>query len=428
MIALIFLFLLLASFIFLSFPIAFAIGIASLIVMELLGIPVSVAITHTFRGIDSFPLMAIPFFILAGEIMGKARVVEQIINFANSMVGGLRGGLGHVNVVGSMIFAGISGSGVADASAIGSITIPSMIKQGYGKDFSVAVNSTAATIGPIIPPSIPMILWGTLTGSSIGALFLGGIIPGLLIGFGLMAMNYVICLKRGYDFRYGKFSLKRVFVTFFQSLGALIMPGIIIGGIISGIFTATEAGVVAVIYGFLFGTLITRALKLHDIPRLIINAATLSAVVMYIIAMVMIFSNILARLRFMEIFTNKVLSLTQDPTLAVFLIILLLLFLGCFIDPTALIVMFAPTLSAFGERMGYHPIHFGVLMVIVMLIGAVTPPVGSMLFVSLGIAKIPLEESVVVLYPFIAVLVIVALIVMFVPPAATWIPTLILGG
>ena len=427
MIIVILLFFLLASFIFISFPIAFAIGIASLIIMQILNIPVSAAIVHTFGGIDSFAMMAIPFFILAGEIMGQAQVVEQIVNLANALVGGLRGGLGHVNVIGSMIFAGISGSGVADASAIGSITIPSMIKQGYGKDFSVAINSCAATIGPIIPPSIPMILWGTLTGNSIGALFLGGVLPGFLIGFGLMTMNHIICLKRGYFFKQGSFSFKRMVVTFLRSIGALIMPFIIIGGIISGIFTATEAGVVAVVYGFLFGTLITRTLKLHHIPNLLINSATTSAMVMYIIAMCMIFSNILSRLRFQELAIAQILSITHNPTLAVILVIILLLFLGCFIDPTALIIMFATTLAALGNQLGYHPIHFGVMIIIVMLIGAVTPPVGSMLFVSLGIAKIPLEESAGVLYPFIAVLVVVAFIVLLVPQTVTWIPGLVFG-
>jgi C4-dicarboxylate transporter DctM subunit len=421
------LFALMTFFICVSFPIAFAIGIASLIIMHYLGIPVTAAITHAFGGIDSFSLMAIPFFILAGEIMGKARVVEQIVGFANSLVGGLRGGLGHVNVIGSMIFAGISGSGVADASAIGSITIPSMIKQGYGKDFSVAINSCAATIGPIIPPSIPMILWGTLTGTSIGALFLGGVIPGFIVGFGLMGTNSLMCRRRGYDFRQEHFSFTHVCWTFLRSFGALIMPLIIIGGIVFGVFTATEAGVVAVVYGIVFGFLVTRSLNLRHIPTLLINSATASAVVMYIIAMAMIFSDLLTRLHFQEMVLAKILSITQSPTLAILLVIAVLLFLGCFIDPTALIIMFAPTLAGLGRQLGYEPIHFGVLMVIVMLIGAVTPPVGSMLYVSMGIARIQLEDCFAILYPFIVVLVVAAMIVLFVPPTVTWLPTVVFG-
>lgn len=420
------LFVLLASLIFISYPIAFAIGIASIIVMQLLDLPMSMAITQTFGGIDSFSLMAIPFFILAGQIMGKARIVEQIVDFANSLVGRLRGGLGHVNILASMIFSGVSGSGVADASAIGSLLIPSMVKQGYAKDFSVAVTASSATIGPIIPPSIPLILYGILTRQSIGRLFLGGVIPGLLIGFGLMGMNYLVCVKRNYIFRQEKTSVKGIIVSFFRSSGALIMPVIIVGGITSGIFTATEAGVIAVVYGFLFGMLVTRALKFHHIPKVLVDSATTAAIVMYIIAMATIFSNILSRLRFQHIVVTNLLNFTGDPTLAVLLIIGFLLFLGLFIDPTAVIVMFAPTLAGAGAKLGYDPIHFGVLMIVVMLIGAVTPPVGSMLFISCGIARISIEESFIVLIPFIVVLIFVALVVLFIPQTALWLPRIFL--
>lgn len=420
------LFVLLASLIFISYPIAFAIGIASIIVMQLLDLPMSMAITQTFGGIDSFSLMAIPFFILAGQIMGKARIVEQIVDFANSLVGRLRGGLGHVNILASMIFSGVSGSGVADASAIGSLLIPSMVKQGYAKDFSVAVTASSATIGPIIPPSIPLILYGILTRQSIGRLFLGGVIPGLLIGFGLMGMNYLVCVKRNYIFRQEKTSVKGIIVSFFRSSGALIMPVIIVGGITSGIFTATEAGVIAVVYGFFFGMLVTRALKFHHIPKVLVDSATTAAIVMYIIAMATIFSNILSRLRFQHIVVTNLLNFTGDPTLAVLLIIGFLLFLGLFIDPTAVIVMFAPTLAGAGAKLGYDPIHFGVLMIVVMLIGAVTPPVGSMLFISCGIARISIEESFIVLIPFIVVLIFVALVVLFIPQTALWLPRIFL--
>jgi C4-dicarboxylate transporter DctM subunit len=385
----------------------------------------SVAITHTFGGMDSFPMMALPFFILAGEIMGKAGIVAQIVNFANSIVGSLRGGLGHVNIVGSMIFAGISGSGVADASAIGSITIPAMTKQGYGKDVAVAINSCAATIGPIIPPSIPMIIWGTLTGESIGALFLGGLIPGLLIGFGLMAMNYIVCRKRGYDFRGEHFNVKNMLLNFYRSIGALIMPIIIVGGIVSGIFTATEAGIVAVMYGFFFGTLISRTLKLRDLPSLLINSAVTTGIVMYIIALSSVFAHLLSRLQFQETFLTYILGIAGgSATMVVVYIIILLLLLGIPIEPPPIIIMFAPTLAEVGNKLGYHPIHFGVLMVIVILIGAVTPPVGGMLFVSLGIAKLPLDKVGSVLWPFIAVLVAVCIIILFVPQTVTWVPSL----
>ena len=413
-------------FIVLGFPIAFAIGIASLIVMIIMDIPISTAITQTFAGIDSFSLMAIPFFILAGRIMGEARIVRQIVDFANALVGRLRGGLGHVEIVASMIFSGVSGSGVADASAIGSLMIPAMVDEGYDKDFSVAVTATASTIGPIIPPSIPLVLYAILTRQSIGRLFLGGIVPGLVIGFGLMVMNYFMCVKRGYVFKHKRSSQKGLLKTAFESVGALIMPLVIIGGIVSGLFTATEAGVVAVMYGLFFGLVITRTIKFKRIPKVLIDSATTAAMVMFIIAMATVFSNILSRLGFQQIVVDGILGITQNPTLAVLLVISFLLVLGLFIDPTAVIVMFAPTLAKLGASLGYDAVHFGVLMIIVILIGAVTPPVGSMLFISCSIAKISIEESFVILLPFLLVLLLVALLVLFVPQTVLWIPGLFL--
>lgn len=417
------LFVLLTLLIILGYPIAFTIGMSSLIVMQLLELPISLAITKTFGGIDSFTLMAIPFFILAGQIMEKAKIIEKIVDFANIIVGRVRGGLGHVNIIASMIFSGVSGSGVADASAIGSLLIPSMVKQGYDSDFSVAVTATSATIGPVIPPSIPLIMYGIFARQSIGSLFLGGIIPGLLIGLGLMLMNHFICLKRGYEFRQERGTVKGLFKTAYHSFGALIMPVIIIGGIVSGMFTATEAGVVAVVYGFFFGIIFTRALKLKHIPEILIKSARISAMVMYIIAMATLFSHILSRLHFQKIIIAEILKITEDPILVVLLVMVFLIFLGLFIDPTAMIIMFTPTLARLGEQLGYNPIHFGVFIIIVMLIGAVTPPVGSMLFVSCSIAKITIEESIVVLLPFISILVLVALLVLFIPKTVLLIPS-----
>jgi len=426
---LILLFALLALLIFIGCPIAFAIGIASLIVMQILGLSMNLAIIKIFGGIDSFTLMAIPFFILAGQIMEKAKIIEKIIVFANSIVGRLRGGLGHANIIASMVFSGISGSGVADTSAIGSLLIPSMVKQGYDSDFSVAVTCTSSTIGPIIPPSIPLVMYGILTRQSIGSLFLGGVIPGLLVGFGLMAMNHLMCLKRGYEFRQEKrVTVKGVFKAAYGSFGALIMPSIILGGIVFGIFTATEAGAVAVVYGFLFGTIVTRTLKLKDIPEILIKSAKISAMVMYIVVMSILFSHILSRLYFQQIIIAEILKISDVPIIIVFTIMVFLIFLGCFVDPTAMIILFAPTLAQLGEQLGYNPIHFGLFIVIVMLIGAVTPPVGSMLFVACSIAKISIQESVGALPPFILILVLVSLLVLFIPNIVLLLPNFFYGN
>ena len=418
------LFVLLACCIFFSIPIAFSMALTSLIGLVSLEIPLKTAITQAFQGVDSFTLMAVPFFILAGNIMGKGGIIGQIINFSNALVGNVRGGLAHVNIVSSMIFSGVSGSGVADSSAIGSMLIPSMVKQGYDKDFSVVVTCTSSTIGPIIPPSIPFVLYGIYTRQSIGRLFLGGVIPGLMIGLGLMLMVHLVCLKRQYDFRQGRASIQKIIAAFFNSIGALIMPFIIIFGIISGVFTATEAGAVAVVYGLLFGLFVTRDLTLKDLPKILIDSAVMTATVMLIVSMATILSNILARLSFQDMMINSILSITDSPILSALLVMVLLLFLGLFIDATVVLIMFAPILSRLGQQLGFDPIHFGVLMVIVMLIGSITPPVGSMLFVACSIANISIEETFKILLPFFFVLVGVALITLFFPPVATFIPNL----
>ncbi len=417
---------LLLLLIFFAIPIGFAIGITSLIMMQGLGLPPSLAITQLFTGLDSFTLMAIPFFILAGDIMGEAGIVTSFVNFANLLVGRLRGGLGHVDIVSCMIISGVSGSGVADCSAIGSMLIPAMKKHGYHMDFAVVVTCCAATVGPIIPPSIPMVVWGVVTSESIGELFLGGVIPGILVGLALMAMNYLVCLKRGYDFR-GELARPKGKVTVMaivETVGALIMPLIIVGGIVFGAFTATEAGVVAVLYGVAFGVFVTKALKFRMIPKILINSATTTALVMLIVGMAMVFSNVLVRLQFQTVVINTIKSMASTPTMVTLLVMAFLLFLGCFIDTTVMVIMLGPTLAKLGNELGYDPIHYGVFILMVMIIGAVTPPVGSMLFVACSIGRLPIEKTLGLLYPFVAVLIAVTLLVLFVPELVLWVPSL----
>jgi tripartite ATP-independent transporter DctM subunit len=291
-------FALLIVLVFLGLPIFISFIITSIAAVLVLGIPLSVISVKTFGGIDSFSLMAIPFFILAGNIMMEAEITDKIINFANALVGRLKGGLGHVSIVSSMIFAGIQGSGVADASAIGSIMIPSMIKQGYGKDYAAAIIGSAATIGPIIPPSIAMIMYAYYTELSVGKLFLGGFVPGVLIGIGLMIVNAILFRKRKYDFELPRKTFKEVLVTTYHSIGALIMPMIIVFGIVGGIFTPTESGIAATVYGLLYGLLISKKLTLKKLGRAIVDAAQTTAGVMIILAVAGVFSNILTRLRF----------------------------------------------------------------------------------------------------------------------------------
>jgi C4-dicarboxylate transporter DctM subunit len=408
-------FLVLILFIFLGFPVFIATILTSLVFIVAMDIPFTVVIIRIFGGIDSFALMAIPFFITAGNIMMETGITDRIVAFANSLVGQFKGGLGHVNIVSSMLFAGIQGSGAADASAIGSVLIPAMEKQGYDKDYAVAVTASSATIGPIIPPSIAMLMYSYYTELSVGKLFIGGFIPGVLIGLGLMAVHAIYYRIRGYNIPVTRFSVQRVLKEGLASLGALIMPLIILFGIVFGIVTPTESGIAATVYGLFYGFFISKKLTWRKIPRILIASATTTAVVMITLSMAGVLSNVLVRMNFQRTVVELVVHTIQDKYLASLLITLILLIIGCFVDPAVMIPMFASTLMAAGTAMGFDPIHFGVFMVIVMQIGAITPPVGTFLFISCSIAKIPLEDSVKAMIPFTLVIIGVTILVLFIP-------------
>jgi len=408
-------FFMLISLIFLGLPVFLATLITSLTFLAILEIPFSVAIIKVFGGIDSFCLMAIPFFILAGNIMMESKITEKIVGFSNSIVGQFKGGMGHVNIVSSMLFAGIQGSGAADASAIGSVMIPSMLKQGYDKDYAVAVTASSSTIGPIIPPSIAMIMYAYYTELSVGKLFLGGLVPGVLIGFGLMAVHAIYYRVRKYDFSTTKFELRNFLKTFSQSVFALVMPLIILFGIVLGVFTPTESGIIASLYGLVYGFCISRELTLKKLPKILIDSATTTAVVMITITMAGVLGNILVRLNFQRRLIQFAVDSIGNPYMASLLIMMFLLILGCFLDPPVLIAMFAAPALAAGRTLGFDPIHFGVFIVITMQVGAITPPVGAFLFICSSIAKIPLEQSVRALMPFFLMILVITIMVLFIP-------------
>jgi tripartite ATP-independent transporter DctM subunit len=408
-------FVMLIGLIFAGVPVFLASLLTSIVAMIALELPFSIIIIRVFGGIDSFSLMAIPFFILAGNIMMEAKITDKIVGFSNAMVGQFRGGLGHVNIVSSMLFAGIQGSGAADASAIGSVLIPSMTKQGYDKDYAVAVTTSSSAIGPIIPPSIAMIMYAYYTELSVGRLFLGGLIPGILVGLGLMMVHAVFYRIRKYDFPTTPFSAKYLLKTMAQSSLALIMPFIILFGIVFGVFTPTESGIIACLYGLLYGFLFSRELSIKKMPKILIDSATMTAVVMITIAMAGILGNILVRLHFQNTIIRFAVDSIGNRYLASLLIMLFLLILGCFLDPPVLIAMFAAPVLAAGTAMGFDPIHFGVFMVIAMQLGAITPPVGAFLFISSCIAEIPLEQSIKALMPFFIVMLLVTILVLFIP-------------
>lgn len=421
-----FLFLAFGVFLISGMPIVFGIGASSLVALFVNGeIPFSIVVTKIFGGMDSFPLMAIPFFILAGEIMNRSGITERIVEFSNDLVGHFRGGLAHVNILANMILAGVSGSCVADCSATGTLLIPAMVKKGYPVEFSVCLTACASTMGPIIPPSILMILYGSLTGVSIGALFLGGVIPGIIIGLSLMLVVILLCRARGFGAPMEGGSLRHLGVSLKRAIWALLVPVIILGGILSGAFTATEAGIVAVVYSLVVGLFILRSLRPGQLLGILVDSAVTAGMVMLVIGVASVFGYLLTRWHFPDIVLGFLQSFSTTPAVIVAEIMLFLIVLGGFVDVTPMLIMFGPALAAIGGRLGYDPVHFGVLMVMTALIGAVTPPVATLLFVSCGIARIPLSRIVRPVWIFVLPLVAVAFLTAFVPPLVTMIPRLI---
>jgi len=377
-----------------------------------------------FTGVDSFPFMAIPFFILAGDLMNAAKITDKLVAFADLIVGRLRGGLAHVNIVTNMFFAGVSGSAVADCSAIGSFLIPMMKEKGFDSDFSAAVTSSASVMGPIIPPSIPMVIYGLITGTSVGALFLSGFVPGVLIGFGLMGVAFFMARKRGYPTRTRRLSLHEIRRTVLFALVPLFMPVIILGGILGGIFTATEASAVAVAYALFIGFFVYRTLGLKVLPEIFISAAKTTGVVFLAIACSNIFNWALVIEGMPQTMAALAKQYIHSTWVLLIAINILLLFLGCLMDATAIMLITVPTLIAITNQFGISPIQFGCIVVINLMIGLITPPFGLCLFIGCGIARISLETLVKAIWPFIIVEVVILFLVTYVEPLSMFIPRL----
>ena len=412
-------------FIFLGFPIFMSLLITGIIFILADGNSMQLTIIKMFGSINSLSLLAIPFFVTAGNIIMRAKITDKLVNFANAAVGFLPGGLGHVNVMTSMIFGGIQGSGAADAAAIGGMLIPAMEKQGYDKDYSVAVTAGSSMLSPIIPPSICFILYAYYTEMPVGRLFMGGLVPGIIIGLLMMGVVYMEYRQRHYDIPRTKFSLKNLCVTALHSFGALLMPLIILSGICFGIVTPTESGVLAVLYGLFYGFFISRSLKLRDLPSILVDSAITTAVVYMTIAGAGVLSNVLVRLHFQTEVQNFAINVLQNPALVVLFLIAVFMILGMFLDPTVIIAMFATTVFQIGKSLGFDPILFGVVMTIIMQLGAITPPVGTFLFISCGVAKLPIEKAVKPLLPYIAVVLIVTVLALVFPGIVTGLPSLI---
>ncbi len=413
----------------LRIPITFALASVSILTAMYLNIPLMAIVQQMVQGVRSFSLLAIPFFILAGEMMGQGGIARKLIDFANILVGRVRGGLAMVNVVESMFFGGISGSAVADVASTGTIMIPMMKMQGYDDDFSVAITVTSATQGIIIPPSHNMIIYSLAAGGvSVGRLFLGGFIPGITLGISLMIMSYILSIKRNYP-RGEKISFKQALKTTKDAALGLLTAVIIMGGVISGVFTATESAAVAAVYAFFVTFFVYKEIPLKAMKGILYSTLKTLAMVMALIASASAFGWLMAYLRIPAKATQLLLSITSSKVLLLLLINVLLLLLGMIMDMAPLILIVTPILyPVVVTTLGMSPIHFGIMLMLNLAIGLCTPPVGSALFVGCAVGKISMERATKAMLPFYLAMFIVLMLVTFIPEITLFIPNLIMPG
>ena len=412
-----------ALLLILGIPIAICVGLAAIVTLAVTGdVSLSVIAQRMYSATDSFPMMAIPYFIVAGSIMEGGGLSKRLINFASSFVGHLTGGLGLVTVVTSMFFAAISGSGPATTAAVGGTMIPAMEENNYDRRFATSLTATAGALGPLIPPSVLFVTFGVATGVSIGALFMSGVVPGILIGLALCIVVYAVSKKRGFVGTDVKFSWKNVATAAKEALWVIFMPLIVLGGIYGGVFTPTEAAVVAAVYGLFLGFVVYRELKIKDLPKIFVDSALTSAMVMFVIACAQSFSWVMSNYRVTNAIATGVLAITSNKVLLLLLLNVMLLISGCFIELNASIVIFAPMLMPIMESIGVDPVHFGCFMVANLCLGLVTPPLGVNLYVACGLMKLKIEETVKWLIPLLGVCVAVVLLITFCEPLALFIP------
>lgn len=414
----VFLFLLLAGI-----NVATAMLLSSIISIICEGLPGLVTAERLLASINSFPLLAVPFFILAGAIMNQAGLTKRLVDLSSSFVGHFHGGTGHVTVVASMFFAGISGSASADASAIGSILIPAMKREGYQPGFAVGLVATAACIGPIIPPSIVMVIYGAMTNVSIGKLFLAGVFPGIAIGFGLMGIVAILSRKHNYP-RHEKVPWSERIKILGRSIPALIAPLIIVGGIISGYYTATEAGVVACVYGLFVGIFIYREFKFSQIRPLLEEAIMMTAVPIFILASASIFGWLLTYHGLGSMVVHAIEVLNLSPIMLLFVIFVLFFIIGLFLEGLAAMVIFVPVLMPLVPLFHFNEIHFALIVIITVLIGTATPPFGLQLFIAMAIGRVAMRD--VIIWPFIFSMCLVVIAVILFPPIVTWLPQMLI--
>ena len=415
------------AFLFGGLPVAYCLGVSSLLYFLLENMPLVTFAQRFFSGLDSFTLLCIPGFMLAGNLMNTGGITYQIVRFCNKVIGHIRGGLGLANIGASMIFAGVSGTAAADAASLGGILIPAMIEDGYDADYSVAVTAASSCIGPIIPPSVPMILAGTLTGISVSKMFVAGIIPGILMGLGMMAVAYVISVKRNYPKNERRATLREILSSGREAFWALLMMFIILAGILTGIVTPTEASVIAVLYALFVGFFIYKELTVRSALTVIRDSMVGAAGIMVLVGFANVFAYVLTKEQIPTMIANGILGMTQNKFIILLVINVFLLFVGCFMETIAALTILFPVLLPVVTSLGVNPVQFGVMCVLNLVIGLTTPPVGVCLFITSSIGKISIARATRAVMPFLICNLIVLLLVTYCPPVTTWLVGLLYG-
>lgn len=411
----------------LGVPIAFALGLSSLSYLLLEGISLTIIPQRMYAGMDTFVLLCIPGFVLAGNLMNVGNITEHIVRFCNALLGHIRGGLGLANVGGSMIFAGISGTAVADAASIGSVMIPGMAKSGYDKPFAAAVTAASSTIGPIIPPSVPMIIVGSLAGVSVGRMFLAGALPGLLMGVAMMITVYILSVRRGYP-KERRATLRELLREGRTAFWALLMTGIILYGIIGGFFTPTEASIVASLYALVVGIYVYKGLTWRKLPAILTDTVLTSSALLLLIGLANLFGWILTSQQIPQMVAAGILSVSDNPIIVILILNLILLFVGAFMETIAALIILFPALLGVATGVGMDPVHFAVMAVLNLMIGLTTPPVGVCLFVVAGIGNLRMLSVARAIMPFLICNLIVLMMVAFIPAFSLWLPNLLMGS
>lgn len=412
-------------FLFVGIPIAYTLGLSALIYLVMFtDIPVVIVAQQMLKGVDSFTLMAIPFFVIAGGLMESGGISKRIVAFAKSIVGSIPGGMAVVTVVSSMIFAAMTGAGAATTAAVGGIMIPSMREEGYDEGYASAVQAIGGIFGPLIPPSILMVLYGVASGESVGDMLLAGLLPGLFLGAIVIAVVIYQCIKKGYKGS-GHFSLKEVGRTFVPAIWALLAPVIILGGIYTGIFTPTEASAVTCFYCLVIGLFVYKELKWKTLAKTVFKNVKTAAGIMFIVASTQVFGWVITREGVPGLVANAFTSVIDNKTVFLFAVMLILLVAGCFIDAVPALLIFAPLLCPTADMYGINKIHFGVIMVVVLCIGLVTPPVGINLFVASSVGGVPVHKIIPHLPVLIGAVIVGTVLLIFIPGFSTWLPALL---